>query len=180
MSEITHYSPCEGIDVYDNVFDLSKRFDIQESVRKSVFQIGWPDNNYTSNESYMYSRWTPEKLNAINFFSDFTENHPLHEKVNPDKFIRCIINSDVTSNVHWTHTHINENVFLYYVNMEWQDQWGGETLFFNKKKNTDIIFGSRYTPGRVIWFDGEYPHTIKSQSRNAPQYRFSVSLFFEK
>lgn len=179
MNRIDHYSPIEGVDVYDNVFDLSKRFDILESVRKSPFQIGWPDNN-TSNESYMYSHWTPEKLNSINFFSDFVEGHPLHDKVNPDKFLRCIINSDVSSNAHWTHTHINENVLLYYVNMEWQDGWGGETLFYDKKKNSDIIFGSKFTPGRMIWFDGEYPHSIKTQSRVAPQYRFTVSIFFKK
>ena len=179
MNGITHYSPIEGVDVYDNVFDLSKRFDIQESVKRCPYQIGWSDNTDIS-EQYMYSNWTPEKLNSINFFSEFTEGHPLHEKIDPEKFIRCIVNNDVCTNTHWTHTHINENVFLYYVNMDWQDHWGGETLFYDKKTSGDIIFGSRFTPGRVIWFDGEIPHTIKPQSRLAPKYRFSLSIFFKK
>jgi hypothetical protein len=179
MSKIKHYSPIKGIDVYDNVFDLAKRFDIQESVKKCPYQMGWADNTEKA-EQYMFSNWLPEKLNSINFFSDFKGSHPLHEKINPDKFIRCIVNNDVCSNTHWTHTHINENVFLYYVNMEWQEHWGGETLFFDKNDSSNIIFGSRYIPGRIIWFDGEIPHTIKSQSRLGPKYRFSISIFFKK
>lgn len=179
MENIVHYSPIKGIEVYDNVFDLAKRFDIQESVKNSQFMMGWSDTT-DHGEQYMFSKWTPEKLNSIRFFEPFVEGHPLHSKIDPDKFIRCIVNSDVCSNTHWTHTHINENVFLYYVNMQWQDHWGGETLFFDKKSNSDIVFGSRFTPGRVIWFDGEYPHAIKPQSRLGPKYRFTVSVFFKK
>ena len=179
MSEVKYYSPAEGIEVYDDVFDLAHRFDIQESVKRCPYQIGWADNT-DNQENYMFSQWAPEKLNQISLFAPFQKDHPLHEKLNPDKFIRCVINNDVMSNTHWTHTHINENVFLYYVNMDWQEHWGGETLFFDKKKNSDIIFGSRYTPGRVIWFDGEYPHTIKPQSRLGPKFRFTLSVFFKK
>jgi hypothetical protein len=173
------YSPIEGVEIYDDVFDVAKRFDIQEFVKKSPFQIGWADNT-DNQENYMFSKWTPEALNRVRFFETFTENHPLYSKLNPDKFIRCIVNSDVCTNTHWTHTHINENVLLYYVNMDWQDHWGGETFFFDKKNCNDIVFGSRFTPGRMIWFDGEIPHTIKPQSRLAPKYRFSISVFFNK
>lgn len=173
------YSPTPGIEIYDDIFDVAKRFDIQEFVKKSPFQIGWADTT-DNQEHYMYSKWTPEALNRVRFFETFTKSHPLYSKIDPDKFIRCIVNSDVCTNSHWTHTHINENVLLYYVNMDWQDHWGGETLFFDKHSCNDIVFGSRFTPGRMIWFDGEIPHTIKSQSRLAPKYRFSISIFFNK
>lgn len=173
------YSPIEGVTVFDDQFDLSKRFDIHEHVKKCPYQIGWDDKS-DGGEKYMYSHWTPEKLNSLGFFADFTVDHPLHHKLNPDKFIRCIINNDTCTNTHWTHTHLNENVLLYYVNPEWQDHWGGETLFFDKKHNNDVIFGSRFVPGRLIWFDGEIPHTIKPQSRLGPKYRFTMSIFFKK
>lgn len=179
MSKIKFYSPIKGVEIYDDTYDLAHRFDIQESVKRSPFQIGWSDTT-DNTEQYMFSQWNPEKLNSIRFFSPFMKGHPLNSKIDPDKFLRCIINSDVCTNTHWTHTHMNENVLLYYVNMDWQDHWGGETLFYDKKKNSDIIFGSRFTPGRIIWFDGEYPHTIKPQSRLAPKYRFTVSVFFKK
>lgn len=177
---VNHYSPIEGIEVFDGSFDIAQRFDIMESIRRAPYQMGWDDQNGGNSDKYMYSNWSPEKLNSLKFFAPFVKSHPLNEKIDPDKFIRCIINSDVCTNTHWTHTHINENVLLYYPIMEWQDHWGGETLFYDKKKNSDIIFGSRYTPGRLIWFDGEYPHQIKTQSRLAPQYRFTMSIFFKK
>lgn len=172
------YSPIPGIEVCDDAFSLAHRFDINEAVKKSIYKIGWNDNTDDA-EANLYSQWSPDDLNRVKFFKEFTKDHPLHTKIDPDKFIRCIINNEVTSNVHWTHTHINENVLLYYVNMEWKDQWGGETLFFDKS-NKDIIFGSRFIPGRLIWFDGEIPHTIKQPSRIAPKFRFTISIFFKK
>lgn len=179
MSKIKHYSPTKGIDVYDNVFDVAKRFNIREGVKKCPYHIGWSDTT-DKTEEYMFSNWLPEALKSMHFFSDFVKGHPLYEKVALDKFIRCIVNNDVCTNTHWTHTHINENVLLYYADMYWEEHWGGETLFFDKKQNNDIIFGSRYTPGRIIWFDGEIPHTFKPQSRLGPKYRFSISIFFKK
>lgn len=175
---MNYYSPVSGVEVYDDCLTLAHRFDINEAVKKSMFRIGWNDNTDDA-EPNMYSQWSPDDLNRIKFFKEFTDKHPLHAKINPDKFIRCIVNNEVMANTHWTHTHIDENVLLYYVNMEWKDQWGGETLFFDKT-NKDIIFGSRFTPGRLIWFDGEIPHTIKQPSRLAPKFRFTISIFFKK
>jgi hypothetical protein len=175
---IINYSPISGIEVIDNSFSLAHRFDINEAVKKSVFRIGWADNTDNA-EHNIFSQWSPDDLNRIKFFKDFAGDHPLADKMNPDKFLRCIVNNETTSNVHWTHTHINENVLLYYVNMEWKDEWGGETLFFDRS-NRDIVFGSRFTPGRMIWFDGEHPHTIKQPSRVAPKFRFTISIFFKK
>jgi len=175
---MNYYSPINGVEVYDDVFSLSHRYDINEAVKKSLFRIGWNDNTDDA-ESNMYSLWSPEDLNRIKFFKEFVDTHPLHKKIDPDKYIRCIINNETMSNTHWTHTHINENVLLYYVNMDWKDQWGGETLFFDRNSK-DIVFGSRFVPGRLIWFDGEIPHTIKQPSRQAPKFRFTISIFFKK
>jgi hypothetical protein len=173
-----HYSPVDGVDIFDDVFSLAHRYDINEAVKKSIFRIGWNDNTDDA-EANMYSQWSPDDLNRIKFFKELGAPHPLHSKIDPDKFIRCIINNEVMSNTHWTHTHIDENVLLYYVNMDWKDQWGGETLFFDRNSK-DIVFGSRFTPGRMIWFDGEIPHTIKQPSRIAPKFRFTLSIFFKK
>lgn len=174
-----HYSPIEGVEVFDDCFTLAHRFDINEAVKRSVFRMGWNDN-LDGAEPNIFSQWSPDNLNSIKFFKEFTEGHPLHQKLDPDKFIRCIVNNETLSSTHWTHTHIEENVLLYYVNMEWKDEWGGETLFFDKHNSRDIIYGSRFTPGRLIWFDGEIPHTLKQPSRLAPKFRFTISIFFKK
>jgi SM-20-related protein len=63
--------------------------------------------------------------------------------------------------------------------MEWQDGWGGETLFYDEG-NKEIIYGSKFTPNRVVVFDGNIPHNIKHQNRIADKYRMSLSIFFNK
>lgn len=175
---IACYTPSPGIEVIDNSLTLAQRNDVNEAVKGSVFRIGWMENSEDS-EHNIYSQWSADDLNDIRFFRDFNSEHPLADKLNPDKFVKCIVNNVTMSNVHWTHTHIHHNILLYYVNLEWNDEWGGETLFFDRD-NRDIIFGSRFIPGRIIWFDGEHPHTIKQPSRIAPRFRFTLSIFFKK
>ena len=81
---------------------------------------------------------------------------------------------------HWTHDHTNQTVLLYYVNTEWLDSWGGETLFFDNF-NKDIVYGSSYTPNRVLVFDGEIPHTIRPPSKIFPhKFRFTLTLLFNQ
>ena len=63
--------------------------------------------------------------------------------------------------------------------MEWKQEWWGETQFLSEDLK-EIIFTNQYVPGRVIWFDGEIPHTIKTQSFSAPKFRFSLSIFFDR
>lgn len=172
------YSPFENIEVCDDCFSLAHRYDINEAIKKSLYRIGWNDNTDDA-EPNLYSVWSPDDLNRIKFFKEFNKDNPFTKKINPDKFVRCIVNNEFMSNTHWTHTHIGEDVLLYYVNMEWKDEWGGETLFFDKNSK-DIIFGSRFVPGRLIWFDGEIPHTIKTPSRLGPKFRFTISIFFKK
>lgn len=40
--------------------------------------------------------------------------------------------------VNFIHVHENEIVALYYCNLTWQPEWGGETLFY--KDNKKIFF----------------------------------------
>jgi hypothetical protein len=68
---------------------------------------------------------------------------------------------------------------LYYVNLEWQDGWHGETLFYDESLK-NIVFASPYIPGRIVVFDGSIPHTIRPQSYIASHYRFTFALIYNK
>ena len=52
-------------------------------------------------------------------------------------------------------------------------------LFYSEDQK-EIRYGSIYTPNRLVIFDGEIPHTIRAQNITGPNYRFSISLFFNK
>ena len=67
---------------------------------------------------------------------------------------------------------------MYYANLEWRDEWHGETLFYDHNRVSTNAY--QYTPGRILEFDGSLPHSIRPQSFIGPQYRFTVSTFFTK
>lgn len=68
---------------------------------------------------------------------------------------------------------------IYYANREWDANHGGETVFYDMDQK-EIIFVSTYTPGRVIIFDSDMPHSARPQSFDAPNYRFTLALKFIK
>ena len=95
-----------------------------------------------------------------------------------DNFSRCVVNLSKSGDYNFCHTHPNKMVILYYVNLEWHDGFGGETLFYNEKL-TDAIEVSSFVPGRIMVFDGKTPHTIRAQSSYGPDYRFTISFFVD-
>ena len=174
---MTQYSPIEGITVFDNVFTQCKASDINYYCANRPMGIGWQDR-HTYQESYIHSPFAKEDLQEIGFFNELV-NTPVMEGIKMQNFYRSILNVGQSGDVHWTHAHGNETVLLFYVNTEWQEHWGGETLFFDAA-NRDIIFGSRPTPNRIIKFFGGIPHKITPISRNADhKFRFTLSIFFK-
>ena len=91
---------------------------------------------------------------------------------------KTILNLSVPSDVHYTHTHQEKKILLYYLNLEWRDGWHGETHFYSEDL-TSIQYSSPYTPGRLIVFDANIPHTIRPQSIIAPNHRFTLALIYD-
>jgi hypothetical protein len=67
---------------------------------------------------------------------------------------------------------------LYYANLEWEQHWHGETLFYSEDLN-EIDLAIRYTPGRIVVFDATIPHSIRPQSNVANNYRFTYAMTFD-
>ena len=82
--------------------------------------------------------------------------------------------------VHYIHHHRTRHVALYYANLDWEDGWYGETIFYDEFDENNIIFTSPYVPGRIILFDGNIPHAIRPQSIDGPKFRISITLFFDE
>ena len=49
------------------------------------------------------------------------------------KVKKGVINCSRPGETYYTHAHdMNEIVVLYYPNLRWQQEWGGETMFYDK------------------------------------------------
>ena len=174
------FSPMQGITIYDDVFSMREQQDIMYFCTNAPFAIhGWRDI-MVSEENYIHSQITLDQLRISPFiYSKNIEQIMIEQSYVLNNYSLGVVNVDTVIDTHWAHTHTNSNVLLYYAGLKWEQDWGGETLFYDQE-GKEILFGSRYTPNRVIAFDGEIPHTIKQQNRTAAKFRISLSLFFDK
>ena len=68
--------------------------------------------------------------------------------------------------------NVKGKTFLYYVNPEWEADWGGETVFYQNNTPT-IIFP---IPNSAVLFDGNTKHFGKDPSRKANILRVTVAF----
>ena len=172
-----------SICIFENELKECDRATLYTHCSKCIFQLGGHslgENKYTSN---LYSYWSEEDIKRIDQSCNFISYLKKCISKTPfftNRFVQKIeMNLVRSSDVRYIHSHPGFQVALYYVNMEWEDGWYGETLFYDPYDNDKISFASPYKPGRIILFDGSIPHAIRPQSIKAPKYRFSLSLFFE-
>lgn len=71
--------------------------------------------------------------------------------------------------------NIPENkTVLFYLNDEWNPNWGGETVFYDE--NFDIIKSILPKPGRCIIFDGRIPHSARPPVSRFRHNRYIITL----
>ena len=169
----------DKIKIFDDVFEHMNKTYLYEKAVRSNFKIGWRDTDIIEHREkvYMHSEWENEMV--ARDILPLVKNKNLLELINSRNPSKCILNCTLQNDVYLPHAHPDTDVLLYYINMEWKQEWWGETQFLSEDLK-EIIFTNPYVPGRAVWFDGAIPHTIKTQSAIAPKYRFSLSLFFWK
>lgn len=167
------------VDIFDDVFPMRFRTRCHDYARSCNFRLGWGDTDLPERKPYDYffhAVFNDVDLANIgleqNFKDTIIEN--MLTGLSPTKIV---LNCGTPADSYSIHIHQNRKVLLYYVNLEWIDSWHGETLFYSEN-GKDIQFASPYTPGRLILFDADIPHTIRPQSIIGPKHRFTLSLFY--
>lgn len=172
-----------GITVYDNVLSTKEQELIYKNCLGAPYAIGWNDTP-ESKEAHFHCGLGLESWQHRNQDKDLNDVLTALEKSKPYQnkinyvLDKTVINCDTIADSHTMHTHENQDVVLYYANLDWQDGWGGETFFYNDKE--EIVFVSQYTPNRMIVFDGELLHRFNGPTITGPKFRFSISTFFWK
>jgi hypothetical protein len=166
--------------VYDNVLDFEFRNRMYNFAQSSLFQIGWADGCIVENKQhrFLHSVYSDDDLARLELLEKLEQTPVAQEMVGYER-TKCILNLSTPADANFVHSHPEEKILLYYVNLEWKDGWHGETLFFDESCK-DVVYTSPYTPGRIIVFDGRTPHTIRPQSFLSPFYRFTLTLIYKK
>jgi Rps23 Pro-64 3,4-dihydroxylase Tpa1-like proline 4-hydroxylase len=181
-----------AIEVFDDIIPMNIRNFIYSFAVNSKYKIvGWNDRNDLEliDKHDLHSPWSYEDLEnskIVPYISKVLKKSKHFNsytiKATPstsNDFFSCTINAVKPNDHYFTHSHLEGTIsVLYYINMEWQHNWAGETIFY-KENMKDINFTSSFVPGRFILFEDE-PHTIRPQSFIGPAYRFTMALFLEK
>jgi hypothetical protein len=168
--------------VFDGLVPEVTRMDIYYAAQGSLFSIGWHDTFQIEQQghAYLHSKWSEEEYRASGLLQALElskEGRSILASLDGLTYVRCAINLSVPADVHWAHTHGKGSVvLLYYINLDWKQEWAGETLFWDEGK---ISFASPYTPGRIILFDARIRHAYRPQSIVAPHYRFTLSATYK-
>lgn len=169
------------IEIFDDITSLFFRQRIYDICKTSYFRLGWNDSAIPERKPYDYnlhSIYNEADIESLNILPLITETE-IMDSLKDLKITQCVVNLSVASDVNFAHTHPEKKVLLYYPNLEWQEGWAGETVFYSEDLK-EIVYTSQYTPGRFIVFDAEIPHSIRAQSNTGPKHRFTLSMFWSQ
>ena len=167
------------IETFDDVFSYHYRLFLYNFCVRSAYRLGWEDTNEieNGNHKYFFCSWNQEDIQKTNFINEICKQNKIKQIVETHNLNKVVVNLSYPNAVYFAHTHNEEKVLLYYVNIQWKQEWAGETLFFDES-GKEIIYASPYIPNRILIFDGKMPHTIRPQSSAAPHFRFTLSTFW--
>lgn len=169
------------IHVFDGMFETAVRTHIYSFIRNSHFAItgGVVTDIEKQHEHTMSCFLGEQDLRHLEFFQNADDK--FLEMAAPQKCSRAFIllqNEKFFSRWHtdglrykWT--------MLYYANLNWDKDWGGETMFSNETYDT-IDLAVQYKPGRVVLFDSSIPHKACLGSPDSPQFRTLLSFNFDE
>ena len=161
-----------NLQVLDNKIPFTVRENLLDYCTRSNFSLGWVDR------PNIHSSWSDNNLSEskiLPYIAECMDETPFFTCRNIES---VIVNLIRPSDVHFIHSHPNKQVALYYCNLNWEDGWYGETMFYDPNDLEKVSYTSLYKPGRIILFDGSIPHAIRPQSISGPKYRITLTIVF--
>ena len=169
-----------AVEVFDNVLMEDTREGLYMFSSSTDYQIGWGDVSTFETRQYpcLHHTFTKKEWETSKFIPSIC-NGKLIEAIDGLVFDSATINLSFPSSVQFPHTHGDCKVLVYYINPDWRNEFYGETIFYNETMS-EASKTVLYKPNRAILFDGNTPHSIRPSSHIAPQYRFTLGIFFQQ
>lgn len=119
----------------------------------------------------------PENVAADPFLRSVRQ---LVEKAFPNEQFsdqRVYVNSSIHGDSYFMHrdcaAHLPHVTALYYANLEWQPDWGGETIYYNDEEEAEIVVMPR--PGRLVIARGAVLHRGTVPTRICYEERYTLA-----
>jgi len=90
---------------------------------------------------------------------------------------RAYVNCSVYGDAYYVHRdcapHEQHVTALYYANLEWKNDWGGETVYYNDEEDGECVITPR--PGRLVVARGAILHRGNVPTRSCHEERYSLA-----
>ena len=86
---------------------------------------------------------------------------------------RAYINHSVYGDAYHMHRDLSAVTVLYYANLFWESDWGGETIFFDDNNDAQTVVSPR--PGRMVVSRGAILHRGTVPTRACHEERYTVA-----
>ncbi|HWC63101.1 MAG TPA: 2OG-Fe(II) oxygenase [Rhizomicrobium sp.] len=87
---------------------------------------------------------------------------------------RAYVNRSVYGDAYYVHRDLCAVTVLYYVNLVWEPDWGGETIYFDDDNDAQLVVSPR--PGRLVVARGDILHRASVPARDCPEERLTIAL----
>jgi SM-20-related protein len=94
----------------------------------------------------------------------------------PERFRpqRAYVNHSLYGDMYHMHRDQSAVTVLYYANLEWETDWGGETIYFDDNNDAQIVVSPR--PGRLVVSRGAILHRGTVPTRDCREQRLTIAL----
>lgn len=154
---------------------------LYEMLRKLEYSLSDYDTIETSTELHWKHEFTAESLQALPLFRTWCDTIVAKTEelfpARPVFLARVHCNNQPYGDLQRPHVDIPQGVTaLYFANAEWQRDWQGELIFYDR--NDEPLQAVAPRPGRVVIFPGDLLHRGGVPSRVCFQPRLSVAFKF--
>ena len=86
---------------------------------------------------------------------------------------RAYINHSIYGDAYYMHRDLSAVTVLYYANLFWETDWGGETVYFDDNNDAQIVVSPR--PGRMVVARGPILHRGNVPARDCKEARLTIA-----
>lgn len=168
--------------VLEDLFDYATRSHMYKFTVQSLFNIAGSDNGLLEAKEHVslvsvYGTYDVERLKIL---EGIPENIKNDLNITMDRLRHAMVNLSTPADRF--HTHVDNNsensiTLVYYLNMEWHPEWGGDTVFLDDT-GTNFEYVSQYKPGKLLLFDSRIPHLIRPSTILSPHFRLTFAAKF--
>lgn len=173
----------ENVYIYDDVFDANECEYYNKFAQNSLFKCNYNSSMLNEHMTYaaLTSPFNDKDVENFQFFQSKNFGKVKHHFKNMHRFVSWITLIKMMPEVYYhvddsNSTNSNTMSMIYYVNMEWNINYGGETIICNSKGEPELAIATK--PNRIAIYSSKLMHKPSGISPKAFPNRFTfVSLF---